>query len=87
MAAADHAAHKIRGESVTIKALSQFNGASQYNSTAHAARSRSIGDQPHHKAQPTPKGSKVAGRRTAQVASPSSARAPAIHQATMGGWS
>ncbi len=86
-AATDQAANRISGESVVIKAFSQFIGISQYSSTAHAARVRSTGLQAHQMAQPTPRGRSSIGTRMAQAASPHRARAPMIHQATMGGWS
>ena len=86
-AAVDQAAHRIKGVSVAIRALSQLIGASQYSKMAQAARSRLTGDQAHHSAQPTPSGNSTAGMRMAHSASPSTARIAAIHHATMGGWS
>ena len=66
IAATVHADHRIKGVSVTISALSQLIGAHQYSSTPQEARCLSTGDQAHHMAHPTPKGSKTAGNHPRQ---------------------
>ena len=67
--------------------MSQFSGASQKNSTAQAARTRSTGLSAHQSAAPSASGSSTTGRRIDPMLSPSVARIRAINHPTMGGWS